>query len=81
MVSFKTFKNLNELQLQIELVFNYDFPYTKLFFLKNILFIRDRERERQRQRQREEQAPCRDPDVGLDSIPGLQDQVLGRRRR
>ena len=26
-----------------------------------------RERERQRHRQREKQAPCREPDVGLDS--------------
>ena len=27
---------------------------------------RDRETERQRHRQREKQAPCREPDVGLD---------------
>ena len=38
---------------------------------------RERERERQRHRQREKQAPCREPDVGLDpgspgSCPGLQ---------
>ena len=26
---------------------------------------RERERERQRHRQREKQAPCREPDVGL----------------
>ena len=26
----------------------------------------ERERERQRQRQREKQAPCREPDMGLD---------------
>ena len=26
----------------------------------------ERERERQRHRQREKQAPCREPDVGLD---------------
>ena len=37
---------------------------------------RERERERQRHRQREKQAPCREPDVGLDprspgSCPGL----------
>ena len=37
---------------------------------------RERERERQRHRQRENQAPCREPDVGLDpgapgSGPGL----------
>ena len=28
-----------------------------------------RERERQRHRQREEQAPCREPNVGLDLGP------------
>ena len=28
--------------------------------------MRDTERERQRHRQREKQAPCREPDVGLD---------------
>ena len=28
---------------------------------------RERERERQRHRQREKQAPCREPDVGLDA--------------
>ena len=28
---------------------------------------RERERERQRHRQREKQAPCRKPDVGLDT--------------
>ena len=37
---------------------------------------RERERERQTHRQREKQAPCREPDVGLDpgspgSHPGL----------
>ena len=33
--------------------------------------MRDMERERQRHRQREKQAPCREPDVGLDpSTPG-----------
>ena len=43
-----------------------------LFFFKDFLFI-----EMQRHRQREKQAPCREPDVGLDpgspgSRPGLQ---------
>ena len=38
--------------------------------------MRDTERERQGHRQREKQAPCREPDVGLDpgspgSGPGL----------
>ena len=37
------------------------------FFFKDfILFIHKRERERQRHRQREKQAPCREPDAGLD---------------
>ena len=50
-----------------------------LFFKDFIyLFMRERERERetQRPRQREQQAPCREPDMGLDpespgSHPGL----------
>ena len=33
--------------------------------------MRDTEKERQRPRQREKQAPCREPDVGLDPVfPG-----------
>ena len=51
------------------------------FFKKNILFIysweteRKRDRQRQRHRQREKQAPCREPDMGLNprspgSCPG-----------
>ena len=28
--------------------------------------MRDTEKERQKRRQREKQAPCREPDVGLD---------------
>ena len=36
--------------------------------------MKDRERERQRHRQREKQAPCREPDVGLD--PGYRDHAL-----
>ena len=31
-----------------------------------ILFIHERHREKQRRRQREKQAPCGEPDVGLD---------------
>ena len=31
--------------------------------------MRDTERERQRHRQREKQAPCREPDVGLNPRP------------
>ena len=43
------------------------------FFKKDFiyLFMRDTEREKQRHRQREKQAPCREPDVGLDpGTPG-----------
>ena len=38
----------------------------------------DIERERQRHRRREKQAPCREPDAGLD--PELQDRALGQRQ-
>ena len=37
--------------------------------------MRDTERERQRYRQREKQAPCREPDVGLDPRPGSQPEL------
>ena len=52
-----------------------------VFFFLKILFIhdrhreRERERERQRHRQREKQAPCREPDVGLN--PGTPGSCLG----
>ena len=41
------------------------------------MIVTERERERQRHRQREKEAPCREPDAGLDprspgSHPGLQ---------
>ena len=41
----------------------------------------DTHRERQRHRQREKQAPCREPDVGLDPEswdPGITPWVKGR---
>ena len=44
-----------------------------ILFFKNILFVYswETERERQRYRQREKQAPCREPDVGIDpGTPG-----------
>ena len=47
------------------------FDGVRIFFLKIYLFIPERHRERQRHRQREKQAPCREPDVGLDpETPG-----------
>ena len=49
------------------------FPPILFFFLRFYLFVheRHRETERQRHRQREKQAPCGEPDVGLDpETPG-----------
>ena len=47
---------------------SYFFLSFSFFLLKKILFIYSGEthRERQRHRQREKQAPCGEPDVGLD---------------
>ena len=51
-----------------------EFLQTSKFFKDFIyLFMRDTERERQRHRQRKKQAPCREPDAGLDPrTPGSQ---------
>ena len=47
-----------------------------LRFLKIYLFMRVTQRERQRHRQREKQAPCREPDVGLDPrTPGSRPEL------
>ena len=49
------------------------------FILRFIyLFMKDTEKERKRHRQREKQAPCREPDAGLD--PGSWDHTLSRRQ-
>ena len=42
-------------------------------FLKKrfYLFIHEIHRERQKHRQKEKQAPCREPDVGLDPRTGI----------
>ena len=53
------------------------FTFTRFFFFKILfLFTRHTQRERQRHRRREKQAPCKEPNVGLDpgspgSGPGL----------
>ena len=47
-------------------------------FILKILFIHERQREKQRHRQREKQAPCREPNVGLD--PRSQDHTLSQRQ-
>ena len=59
-------------------------PNFHYFIFLKILFIHKRHtRERQRHRQREKQAPCREPNVGLDpwspgSHPGLKVALNGR---
>ena len=54
---------------------------TIIFLIFIYLFMIDIERERQRHRRREKQAPCQEPDVGLDpGTPGLQDHALGQRQ-
>ena len=48
------------------------------FFLRFYLFIHDRHREREAvtQAEREKQAPCREPDVGLDpGTPGSRPEL------
>ena len=40
------------------------------------MIVTHTQREGQRHRQREKQAPCREPDVGLD--PGIEDHTLSR---
>ena len=49
------------------------FKYFIYLFMRDTERERERERERQRHRQREKQAPCWEPDVGLDpGTPGSQ---------
>ena len=66
----------NEMGKVVTHLVNIFFFFLDFIYLSIYLFIHDRERERQRHRQREKQAPCREPDVGLDpgspgSGPGL----------
>ena len=54
-----------------------DESWMTIFFKDFIyVFMRDQVKERQRHRQREKQAPCREPNVGLD--PWSQRQALNR---
>ena len=50
------------------IVFSLSFSVVVSFFifLRFYLFIHERHRERQRHRQREKQAPCVEPDAGLN---------------
>ena len=43
-----------------------EFPLTYLPFLKDFIDLFTRIHREERERQREKQAPCREPDVGLD---------------
>ena len=47
-------------------LFIYKYIYTYFIYLFMRDSERERERERQRHRQREKQAPCGEPDAGLD---------------
>lgn len=50
--------------------------WKRLFFFLN----NETQKERQRHRQREKQAPCGEPNVGLDpGTPGIMPWVKGRR--
>ena len=51
------------------------FSFLIYLFMRDRETERERERERQRHRQREKQAPCREPDVGLN--PGTPGSGLG----
>ena len=60
--------------LQVAVFTNFFLKILKRFYLLIHERHRERERERQRHRQKEKQAPCEDPDVGLD--PGSRSHVL-----
>ena len=49
------------------------------FFFKDIIYVFMRDTERQSYRQRENEAPCGEPDVGLDP-PGPRDHDLSQSR-
>ena len=62
--------------LVVILDFSVDDRFYFFIFFNIYLFMKDTERERRRHRQREKQAPCREPNAGLDpgcpgSRPGL----------
>ena len=53
--------------------------FLSFFFFKDFIYVFMRDTERQRYRQRENEAPCGEPDVGLDS-PGPRDHDLSQSR-
>ena len=59
---------LEKSQNSLVITYNNQYSWSTFFFKIFYLFIHERhtERERKRHRQREKQAPCREPDVGLD---------------
>ena len=61
------------------LLFFLSYPQQLFFFLRFYFLFIQRERDWQRHRQREKQAPCRKPDVGLDSESPGSRPGLGQR--
>ena len=53
---------------------NFQNGWQNFFLIKDFIYLFIRDRERQTHRQREKQAPCREPDLGLEL--GCQDQAL-----
>ena len=64
--SYTTWSECREIFLYVDLTFELLVPFC--IFKKDFIYSwkTQRERERQRHRQRKKQAPCREPDVGLD---------------
>ena len=67
-----SFSEHSGLRLFIFIYFYYFFIFLRFYLFIHRDTQRERERQRHRQRQREQQAPCSEPDVGLDpESPGL----------
>ena len=55
---------------------SFNFAMSLFFFLRFYLFIQERHTERQRHRQRDKEAPCEEPNVGLDPrTPGSRPEL------
>ena len=72
-VSNKLFENINT----ISKIWLISIPF--YFIFKNILFIYSWVTQREREKQKEKQAPCKEPDAGLDPRT-WQDHALGQRQ-
>ena len=65
--------------LNLPSIYHFIFKGYLFIYLFIYLFMIDTERERQRYRQREKQAPCREPDMGLDPRSPGSSRAEGRR--